>query len=63
MEAALTREETLLAEETPAPPEGDERYRDKQCELGDLTGINAFATRHERMSDAEYFADTISFQS
>jgi len=54
MEAALTREETLLAEETPAPPRGDERYGDKECELDDLASVDESATRDETMSDTEF---------
>ena len=63
MEAALMREETLPAEEVLAPPGGDERYGDKECELDDLASIDKSPTRDEMMSDAEFFADGISCQS
>lgn len=63
MEAVLTREETLLAEETPAPPGGDERYGDKECELDDLASVEEPATRDEAISDAEFFTDAVSCQS
>jgi hypothetical protein len=63
IEAALTREETLLAEETPAPPRGDERYSDKECKLNDLASVDESATRDETMSDTEFFADAVSCQS
>lgn len=63
MEAAPTREETLLAEEAPAPPGGDERYGEKGCELDDLASVDESSTRDEAMSDAEFFAHAMSCQS
>ena len=63
IEAALTREETLLAKETPAAPGGDERYSDKEYKLDDFTSVDKSATRDETISDAEFFADTVSYQS
>ncbi len=63
IEATLTREETPPAEETPAPPGGDERYGDKQCELDDLASVDESATRDETMSNTEFFADAVSCQS
>ena len=44
MEAALTREEILLAKETPAPPSIDERYSDKECQLDHLASVNESVT-------------------
>jgi hypothetical protein len=61
-EAALTKEQSLLDEETLAPPGGDERYGDKEYELDDLASVDEPATGDEAMSYAEFLADAISCQ-
>jgi hypothetical protein len=63
IKAALTREETLLAKETPALLEGDERYSDKECELDNLASVNESVTQNKTISNTEFFADAVSCQS
>ncbi|KAH8163698.1 hypothetical protein CIB48_g4563 [Xylaria polymorpha] len=65
MEAAMIREETLPAEETPTPlgVGGDEGHSDKECRLDELASVDMSAARDETMSDAEFFADAVSCQS
>ncbi|KAG9231520.1 hypothetical protein BJ875DRAFT_444023 [Amylocarpus encephaloides] len=59
MEAAMIREETLPAEETPTPLRGD---GDKDCRLDESASVDS-TTGDETMSDAEFFADAVSCQS
>jgi hypothetical protein len=61
--AAVIREETLMAKEAPTALRGDEGHGDKECELGELASVNASATGDETISDAEFFADAVSYQS
>jgi hypothetical protein len=61
--AAVIREETLIAEEAPTALRGDKGHGNKECELGELASVNASATRDETISDAEFFADAVSYQS
>jgi hypothetical protein len=61
--AAMIREETLMAEEAPTALRGDKGHGDKECELGELASVNVSAIGDETISDAEFFADAISYQS
>jgi hypothetical protein len=62
MGAAVIREETLMAEEAPTVLRGDEGHGDKECELGELASVDASAIGDETISDAEFFADAVSYQ-
>jgi hypothetical protein len=61
--AAMIREETLPAGETPTPLGGDEGHSDKECRLDELASVDMSATGDETMSDAEFFADAVCCQS
>jgi hypothetical protein len=63
MGAAVIREETLMAEEAPTALRGDEGHGDKKCELGELASVDASATGDKTISDAEFFADAVFYQS
>jgi hypothetical protein len=63
MEAAMIREETLPAGETPTPLGGGEEHSDKECRLDELASVDMSATEDETISDAEFFADAGSCQS
>ncbi|CZR66317.1 uncharacterized protein PAC_16218 [Phialocephala subalpina] len=63
IEAAMIREETLPAGETPTPLGGDEVYSDKECRLDESVSVDMSATGDEIMSNAEFFADAVSCQS
>jgi len=47
MGAAVIREYTVMAEEAPAAPGGDERLSDEECEHGDLASVDASAIGDE----------------
>jgi hypothetical protein len=59
--AAMIREATLMAEEAPTALRGNEGYGDKECEFGKLVSVDASATGDKTISDAEFFADTVSY--
>ncbi|TVY13081.1 hypothetical protein LARI1_G008506 [Lachnellula arida] len=61
--AAVIREETLMAEEALTALRGDEGHGDEECELGELASVDAFATGDETISNTEFFADAVSYQS
>lgn len=63
MGAAVIREETLLAKEAPTALRGDEGHGDEECDLRELASVDASATGDETISDAEFFADAVSYQS
>jgi hypothetical protein len=60
---AAVIKETLMAEEAPTALRGDEGYGDEECELGELASVDASATGDETISDVEFFADAVSYQS
>ena len=59
--AAVIREETLMAEEAPATLRGDEGHGYEEYELGELASVDTSATGDETISDAEFFADAVSY--
>ena len=59
--AAVIREETLIAEEAPTTLRGDVEHGDKECELGELASVDTSATEDKTISDAEFFADAVSY--
>jgi hypothetical protein len=52
IEAAMIREETLPAEETPTPLWGDQGHSDKDCRLDESASVDMSTTGDETMSDA-----------
>jgi hypothetical protein len=63
IEAAMIREETLPAEETPTPLGGNEERSDKEHRFDKFASVDMSAIGDETMSEAEFFADTVSYQS
>lgn len=63
IEATIIREETLLAKETLIPLRGNEGHSDKERRLDELVSVNISTTGDKTMSNAEFFADTVSCQS
>jgi hypothetical protein len=60
MEAAMIREETLPARETPTPLRGNKEHSDKECRLNELVSVDMFVTEDKTISNAEFFADAVS---
>jgi hypothetical protein len=63
MGAAVIREETLIAKEAPTVLRGDEGHGNKEFELGELASVDTSATGDKTISDTEFFADAVSYQS
>jgi hypothetical protein len=50
-----------LAEETPTALTGNEGHGDEKCELSELASVNTSATGDKTTSNAEFFADAVSY--
>jgi hypothetical protein len=61
MEATIIREETLPAGETPTPLGGNGKHSNKECRLVELASVDMFVTEDETISDAEFYADAVSY--
>jgi hypothetical protein len=60
IEAAMIREETLPAEETPTPLGGNEGCSDKEYRFNKFVSVNMSAIGDEIISKAELFVDAVS---
>lgn len=63
IEAAMIREKTLPAEETPTPLGGNEGRSDKEHRFDKFASVDVSAIGDETMSEAELFIDAVSCQS
>jgi hypothetical protein len=61
MEGAMIREETLPARETLTPLRVNGEHSDKECRLDKLISVDMFIMEDETISDAEFFADAVSY--
>jgi hypothetical protein len=61
IEAAIIREETLLAREILTPLRSNREYSDKEYRLNKLVSSNIFIIEDKIISNIEIFADTISY--
>ncbi len=61
--AAIIKEETLIAKEAPTALRGNKEHGDKEYELGKLASINTSTAGDKTISNTEFFADTVSYQS
>lgn len=61
IEASIIREDTLLAEEAPTALREDKKHGYKEYKLDELASVNTSATEDKTISDAEFFADAVSY--
>jgi hypothetical protein len=60
IEAAIIREETLSAKETPTPLRGNKGRSDKEHRFDKFISVNMSAIRDKTISEAEFFIDAVS---